>query len=110
MSDETKTVVTERPEMATPKQLNSVTVISLSPLKIVLIRATRCYLQTFIGLLVASSSGVASALGVTLSAGDFIHHVLICASIAVAPAFISLCQNALELLTKLDATNPALRA
>jgi hypothetical protein len=41
---------------------------------------------------------------------DFGQLLLTCASLAVAPAAISLIQNLIELLAKLDATNPELRA
>jgi len=110
MADETKTVVTERPEMTTDKELNSVTVISMPPWKIAGVRALRVYIQTLVGLLIATGTGAAAAVGVTMSAGDFAHTLLVCGSIAVAPAAISLLQNIAELLAKLDATNPGLRA
>ena len=110
MPEETKTLVTERPQMTTEKQLNSVTIVALAPWKIAGIRALRVYLQTLVGLLLATGTGAAAAVGVTMSAGDFGHDLLVCASISIAPAAISLLQNIIELLAKLDATNPGLRA
>jgi hypothetical protein len=110
VAEETKTVVTERAEMKTDRQLDSVTVVSMPPWKITLVRAVRVYLQTLLALLTVAGSGAASAIGVTLTAPDFWHVLLACASIAVAPAAISLIQNSIELLAKLDATNPSLRA
>jgi hypothetical protein len=110
MAEETKTLVTERSEMVTERQLNSVTVVSMPPWKIVLVRAIRVYLQTLVGLLGALSSGAAATVGVTLTAGGFYHLFVACASIAVAPAVMSILLNSAELLAKLDASNPALRA
>lgn len=110
MPDETKTVVTERPEMTTDRQLNSVTVVSMPPWKIVLVRTTRVYLMTLVGLLTVTGTPFGSAVGLTLSAPDFFGWLLTCASVSVGPAVISLIQNAIELLAKLDATNPGLRA
>jgi hypothetical protein len=110
MPEDTKTVVTERPAMVTEKQLNSVTVISMPPWKIVLVRCCRVYLQSLVGFLLATGTGLTSAVGLTMPVQDFGQLLLTCASLAVAPAAISLIQNLIELLAKLDATNPELRA
>jgi len=110
MADETKTVVTERAAMTTDKQLNSVTVVSMPPWKIVLVRATRVYLMTLVGLLTVTGTPLGASVGLSLAAPDFFSWLVTCASVSVAPAVISLIQNAAELLAKLDATNPTLRA
>jgi hypothetical protein len=103
-------VVTERPTMTTDAQLGTVTIVTMRPWQIILVRAARCYVQTLVGLLTAVGTGLAKDIGVTLSAPDFAQTLLTCAGIALAPAIISLLQNSLELLAKLDATAPAMRA
>jgi hypothetical protein len=108
--DETKTVVTERTDMTTDKQANSVTVVLMTPLKIIAVRATRVYLQTLVGLLGAFGSGAAAMVGVNITAGDFFHTVVVCAGLSVMPAAMSVLQNTLELFKKLDASYPELRA
>jgi len=114
MAEDTKTVVTERAEMNTDKELASVTVVALPPWKIILIRACRVYLQSLVGFLAATSIGVAgsvgAAVGTPIPLMDFWHTLLFSLSLATAPAVISLIQNTLELLAKLDATNPTWRA
>jgi hypothetical protein len=110
MADETKTVVTERAEMTTDKELNSVTVVSMPPWKIALVRCCRVYLQSLVGFLLATGTGATAAAGLTMPVTDFYHILVVSASMAVAPATISLIQNIIELLAKLDATNPTLRA
>lgn len=110
MPEDTKTVVTERPAMVTEKQLNSVTVISMPPWKIALVRCARVYLQSLVGFLLAAGTGLTAAVGLTMPVGDFGKLLVTCASLAIAPAAISLIQNVIELLAKLDATNPTLRA
>lgn len=110
MADETKTVVTARTEMTTDKELASVTVVTMPGWQIALVRCCRVYLQSLVGFLLATGSGLTAAAGVTMPATDFYHVLVISASMAVAPATISLIQNVIELLAKLDATNPTLRA
>lgn len=107
---ETSTVVTERVGMVTDRQVDSVAIVLMTPVKIVVVRALRVYLQTLVGLLTALGSGVAASVGVTLTAGDFWHLLAACSSIAVAPAVISAITNTVELLAKWDASHPELRA
>jgi hypothetical protein len=110
MPDETKTVVTKRADMVTDKQAENVIVVLVSPVKIVVVRALRVYVQTLAGLLTAATTGVTAAVGVTMPAGDFFKLFVACASIALAPAVMSILLNTGELLAKWDATHPMLRA
>jgi hypothetical protein len=110
MAEETKSVVTERVGMVTEHQMNRVIVVLMTPIKIVVVRAFRVYLQTRVGLLTALGSGVAATVGVTLTAGDFWHLLAACSSISIAPAIISAITNTVELLAKWDASHPELRA
>ena len=75
-----------------------------------LIRGSRVYLQSLVGFLLAAGTGAAAAVGVNLAVGDFAKLLLTAGSMAVAPAAISLIQNSIEMLTKLDSSNPQLRA
>ena len=114
MSEETKTVVTERATMATDREIASVTVVTMPAWQIALVRCCRVYLQALLGFLTATGTGlagaVATAVGTPIPAMDFWHMLVFSASLAVAPATVSLIQNVIELLAKIDATNPGLRA
>jgi hypothetical protein len=110
MAEETKSVVTERVGMVTEHQMNRVTVVLMTPIKIVLVRAARVYIQTLVGLLGALGTGAAATVGVTLTAGGFWHLLVACSSIAVAPAVMSILLNSGELLAKWDAAYPEMRA
>ena len=107
---DTATVVTARLGMLTDTQLRSVTIIPMSPWTIALVRGCRVYLQSLVGFLLATRSGLSAAAGLTMPAQDFAQQLLMCASLAVAPATVSLIQNVLELLAKMDSTNPTWRA
>ena len=109
-TEETKTIVTERVGMTTDKQQNAVTIVGMPPWQIVAVRAARVYLMTLVGLLTVTGSPIGSAAGLTLTVNEFFPWLMTCASVSVAPAVVSLLQNAIELLAKLDATNPGLRA
>ena len=109
MADVLKTVVVDRPENSA-KQVAHTVLVALSPLRIVLTRGARVYVQSLVGFLTAVMSGAAGAAGVTLSAGDFWGQFVTCAGLAIAPAVMSLLMNVAELLGKLDETVPQLRA
>lgn len=110
MADEPlKTVVVDRAEN-TAKMTAHTVLVALSPLRIVLTRAARVYVQSLVGFLTAVLTGAAGAAGVTVTAGDFWHQLVVCASLAVAPAVMSLLMNVAELLGKIDETSPQLRA
>jgi hypothetical protein len=107
--EQVATVVTRRDDMYTLEQKEDVIVVAMPAWQIVGVRTLRVYLQSFVGFLTAMGTGFAEAvMGVQL--GPFAQQFVIAASMAVAPATISLLQNTIELLTKLDATNPTLRA
>jgi hypothetical protein len=110
MAEDTTTVVTERSGMVTEHQMSQVLIVLMTPVKIVLVRAFRVYLQTLVGLIGALGTGVAATVGVTMTAGGFFHLLLACSGIAVAPAVMSILMNSTELLTKWDASHPELRA
>jgi hypothetical protein len=110
MAEATSTIVTARADMATDHQLSKVAVVLMAPVKIVFVRALRVYLQTLIGLLGAFGLGAASEVGVTMTAGTFAHTLLACASLALAPAIMSVLQNTVELLAQVDARLPKVRA
>jgi len=114
MSEETKTVITARADMNTDKQMATVVVVPMPAWKIALVRCVRVYIQSLLGFLTATGTGltaaVGAALGTPIPAMDFFHMLVFCASLAIAPATVSLLQNILELLAKIDATNPTLRA
>lgn len=109
MSEDLKTVVTDRAKN-TEKMSAQTILIALSPLRIVLTRAARVYIQSLVGFLTAVLTGAAGSVGVNITAGNFGHQLLVCASLAVAPAVMSLLMNIAELLGKLDETRPELRA
>ena len=109
MADVVSTIVTARSDM-TDHQLSKVAVVLMAPLKIIAVRASRVYLQTLIGLLGAFGLGVASEVGVTMTAGTFWHTLVACGSLALAPAVMSILQNTVELLAQVDAKLPQMRA
>jgi hypothetical protein len=110
MPEETKTIVTERSGMVTDHQAASVAVVLMTPVRIIGVRAARVYLQTLIGLLGAFGLGVATDVGVTMTAGTFWHTLVACGSLALAPAIMSILQNTVELLAQVDASSPQWRA
>lgn len=87
---------------------NAVTVQTMPWYQMIAIRATRVYLQSLIGFLTAGGTGIAEAVGVPLD--QFGGLLGTAATLAIAPAIMSVLTNALEFLTKLDVTNPGLRA
>lgn len=87
-----------------------VQVVTMAWYSQVAIRVLRTYLQSLLGFLVAVGSGAAGAVGIELPMKDFGELLWSSAGLAVAPAVISLLQNAIEILSKLDATSPKLRA
>lgn len=109
MTDEVKTIVTARDDMSTKKELNAVEIVPMKWWQIVLVRAARVYIQGLLTFLTTNVTGATTAVtGVPV--GDFGNSLLIAASLAVAPATGSVLMNILELLAKLDQTQPQLRA
>lgn len=107
MEETDKVVMTERKGEPPPKNPE---VLVLTWWQQALIRGSRVYLQSLLGFLLAAGTGAAAAVGVNLPVGDFGKLLLSAGSMAVAPAVISLIQNSIEMLTKLDSSNPQLRA
>ncbi len=111
-----KILLTEREEspadktvLPTPTGKSDVIVVTMPAWERVAVRTGRVYLQSLVGFLIAGGTGAAAAVGVNLPVGDFGKLMLASASLAVAPAVISLIQNTIELLGKLDTSNPQLR-
>lgn len=113
MPDKVSVVVTESPTspadatvLKTKTGESNIEVITMQWWVQVLIRVGRTYAQGVVGFLVAGSAGLPGPL----PASGFMNVMLNAASLAVAPAVVSLLQNAVEILSKLDASNPQLRA
>src|SRR4029079_14548158 len=102
-----KVVMTER---AGEKPPTHAEIIVLTWWQQALIRGSRVYLQSLVGFLLAAGTGAAAAVGVNLPVGDFGKLLLSAGRRAVAAAVISLIQNSIEMLTKLDSSSPQLRA
>jgi hypothetical protein len=77
----------------------------IGPATLILVRASRVFIQTVLGLL--SAGTVAPTL---LPAPDFLHLLAKCASLSVAAAVVCVLQSMVELLTKFDQRNPTLAA
>lgn len=105
--NDNKVIMTEREGEPLPKNPQ---VLIFTWWQQALIRGTRVYLQSLVGFLLAAGTGAAAAVGVNLPVGDFGKLLLSAGSMAVAPAIISLIQNSIEMLTKLDSSNPQIRA
>lgn len=91
----------------TPGAQPNVQVVAISPFVAVLTRAARTYLQVFLGLLLAAGAGATTNL---VPVGDFLSVLRVSAMVAIAPSLVSLLQNSIELLAKLDQSAPSLRA
>lgn len=109
---EISTVVTDREGLGA----QSILVVRVPPWRLVLTRAARTWLQTFLagaGLLVIGSLVVDPAdWAKWLTAAyliDLGQRTLVCLIVATAVAAVSAAQNALELLWRLDETRPGLR-
>jgi hypothetical protein len=84
----------------------NVLIVVLNPIVSLLTRTLRAYLQSLLGVIVAGSMGIAPE---HLPAHDFLHLLRFAAGLALAPAILCFLQNSVELLTRLDQSNPALR-
>lgn len=88
------------------ESLAPVSVVAMSVWRMILVRVCRVYLQVFLGLLGAEGMGIID-LGPAGEAWVKLQNV---ALISLAPACVSLMQNALEFLTRLDVNKPTWRA
>jgi hypothetical protein len=98
MSDAPATVITDRPEAE-----GTIEIRTLPWWAMILIRVARTYVQGLIGFLAVGLVGDSTVR-------EFGPVLLHAASLAVAPAVIALLMNAAEVLSKLDQTQPQLRA
>jgi len=112
-----KILVTDREDapadksvLRTPSGEPNVRIVAMSMVSQAGIRALRTFLQSLVGFILAVGTGAAGAAGINVPAGDFIALVVSSASLAVAPAIVSLLQNAVEILAKLDSSTPQMRA
>lgn len=108
MGNEVKTVITDRSDG--PRGNFDAILIRLTPLRIVLTRATRVYLMSLLAAL--ALQGVTQvfdpANGMPVS--QFLTVFINAASVAAGPAVVSALWNTVELLAKLDERAPELRA
>jgi len=112
-----KVLVTERPEspvdgqiIKTPAGVPDLQAVTRTWYAQVGVRVLRTYLQSLVGFVLAVSTGAAAGVGINLAVGDFGDLMLKSAGLAVAPAMMSLLQNAIEILTSLDQSHPQARA
>lgn len=87
----------------TPTGQPNIIIKVVQPLMLVFVRATRVFLQTLLGLVTA---GLAAPKA--LPTQDFMHLLVLCASLSLAPAVVCIIQNTIELLGKLDQAYPTL--
>ena len=88
--------------LQTPDGLPNIEVKIIQPLTLIAVRALRVFIQSILALITA---GPATGL---ITATDFWHLFLKCASLSVAAAGVCVLQNAIELLARFDQTNPKL--
>jgi hypothetical protein len=112
-----KVLITERATapaddsvLKTPVGSADVQVITMTWYSQVGIRFLRTYLQSLLGFILAVGSGAAGGVGIHIPVGDFGDLLLKSAGLAVAPAVVSLLQNSIEILSRLDVTKPEVRA
>lgn len=114
--DKVETVVTARAEGFTrnvtattaPASTPNVLIKALSPLRIIVTRVARVYVQALVGMLGLVMTGIASDS--IIAPNDFGGKLWLAMGFALAPAVMTLLQNTAEILTKLDETKPELRA
>lgn len=88
------------------KDVRNVDFKFVQPFQLVAVRVVRSYLQTLLGLLTAAGAGGATGL---IPFNDFQDLLIKSLTLSLAPAVVSLLQNVLEILAKLDKTQPELR-
>lgn len=92
---------------ATPRGTTDVRVVVVSAARVVAIRTARTYLQSLLGFLGAAVVGAIPTD--PLDPPDAWAKLATAAGLALFPAVISCLQNILELLGRLDVTQPELR-
>ena len=110
MTDGTPLIVTiagnraaEAGTLVTPAGLPNIEVRVVRPIKIILVRAVRVFLQTLLGLVTAGLTKPSM-----LGAKDFFHLLIMCARLSLAPAVVCIIQNIIELMAEFDQTHPTL--
>lgn len=120
MEDVVKTVVVKREDgvsqstmASTPPDQPNVLIHALSPLRVVVVRSARVYMQSFIAFLTTGMSGISKMVlpdaVAQVMPQDLWGLVILAAQIAVAPAFVTLVQNIGELLMRMDEKAPQWR-
>jgi hypothetical protein len=115
-----RTIVTAREDTTLPSGTTvtsgvpgqTVILQMMAPWAQVLVRFVRSYLQGLVGflLLALAAKPTLAGLGVVIPPGDFLSALEVAAGLALAPSVVSLLQNTIELLGKLDEKFPKLRA
>jgi len=91
----------------TPTGHSDVRVVVISAVQAVAVRTLRTYLQSFLGFLGATVIGAIPTD--PLDPQTALQRIVLAAGLALFPAFVSLVQNLLEILARLDVTQPELR-
>lgn len=92
--------------LSTPPGQPDIVITVITPLVAIIVRASKAYVQTLVGLLSASAFGMASTV---LPAGDFVHTLKVCAGLSVASGVMSALTNISVLLTALGDRFPILK-
>lgn len=107
------TIVTKREGVESHLSMNiaggDMQIVAVPWWQIVLVRVARVYIQSILGLLGVTSSGLANAVGAQIPASTFLHQLQVAASLSLAIATITALQNIGELLAGLDTKRPTLR-
>lgn len=114
---ETKTVMVARAEtpetvvVRTPPGCADIRVEVMSGLLVVLVRAGRTFLQTWVAALVGTAAGPwVPGVSDAFPPSEFTERLLAATFVALLAALVSAAQNGAELLGKVDAYYPELRA
>jgi hypothetical protein len=94
--------------VATPPGAPDLVLVPMTKLRQIAVRTVRTYLQSLVGFLLVTGTGVSEAVGINIPATDFAQLLLNSAGLSLAPAVIALLQNLIELMSDLD--NPKTRA
>lgn len=114
------TVITARAGVPSSVTVDGIQTWPLPPWRIVLVRVLRVYLQSAVGFLGVLMSGALPAATSVVTGGSsadvaavlpqqFTGMLFLALQMALAPSVMTLSQNALELLTRLDESRPQWR-
>lgn len=93
----------------TPEDVPNVRIIVMPALLRMVVRGSRVYLQSLIGLLLLTTTPIAGTLPEPMVPADALTKIVTAAGMALFPAFVSLLWNGLELLNKVDEKLPEWR-